>query len=82
MAEWQEFVKNQVKPHGAGFAGPKLVCIDLPPYGMTQAPERSDILNVAGFSAAVFIVVASLPGDGPSRFVAEVEAVDLEPWHE
>ncbi len=77
MTEWQEFVKNQVRLHEPGFAGPKLVCIDLQPYGTTQAPERSDILNVGGFSDAVFTVVASFLGDGPSRFVAEVEAIEL-----
>jgi hypothetical protein len=37
----------------------KLVCIDLQPYTTTQAPDRSDILNVGDFSDAVFSVVAS-----------------------
>jgi 60 kDa SS-A/Ro ribonucleoprotein len=77
MTEWQEFVKNQARRHGGDFAGPKLVCIDLQPYGTTQAPERSDILNVGGFSDAVFTVVASFLGEGPARFVAEVEAIEL-----
>lgn len=77
MAEWQEFVKNQVRLHGGGFDGPKLVCIDLQPYASTQAPERSDILNVGGFGDAVFAVVASFLGDGPARFVAEVEAIEI-----
>ncbi len=40
MTEWQTFVQNQVRLHGKGFAGPKLVCIDLQPYTTTQAPER------------------------------------------
>ena len=74
MTEWQAFVKNQVRLQGGDYVGPKLVCINLQPYGSTQAPERSDILNVGGFSDAV---VASFLGDGPSRFVAEVEAVEL-----
>jgi 60 kDa SS-A/Ro ribonucleoprotein len=77
LTAWQEFVKNQVRHHATGFAGPKLVCIDLQPYTTTQAPERSDILNVGGFSDAVFHVVASFLDDGPARFVAEVEAIDL-----
>ncbi|MDR3633854.1 MAG: TROVE domain-containing protein [Isosphaeraceae bacterium] len=77
MTAWQEFVKNQVRLHGREFTGPKLVCIDLQPYGSTQAPERSDILNVGGFSDAVFSVVVSFLGDGPARFVAEVESVVL-----
>ncbi len=77
MTEWQAFVRNQVRLHGRGFSGPKLVSIDLQPYTTTQAPERSDILNVGGFSDAVFSVVAAfLAGDG-GRFVAEVEAVEL-----
>jgi 60 kDa SS-A/Ro ribonucleoprotein len=77
MAEWQAFVRNQVRLHGNGFAGPKLVCIDLQPYTSTQAPERSDILNVGGFSDAVFSVVAAFLADDNGRFVAEVEAVEL-----
>lgn len=77
MTEWRAFVKNQVRLQGGDFAGPKLVCINLQPYGTTQAPERSDILNVGGFSDAVFTVVASFLGDGPSRFVAEVDAIEL-----
>jgi len=77
MTEWQTFVRNQVRLHGRGFAGPKLVCIDIQPYATTQARERSDILNVGGFSDAVFSVVASFRADDGSRFVAEVEAVEL-----
>ncbi len=77
MTEWQTFVRNQVQLHGKGSAGPKLVCIDLQPYTTTQAPDRSDILNVGGFSDAVFNVVASFLGDDDGRFVAEVEKVEL-----
>jgi len=81
MIEWQTFVRNQVRgaPSGSGkgFAGPKLVCIDLQPYTTTQAPDRSDILNVGGFSDAVFSVVASFLANDNGRFVAEVEAVEL-----
>jgi 60 kDa SS-A/Ro ribonucleoprotein len=77
LTAWQEFVKNQVRLHGPGLAGPRLVCIDLQPYATTQAPERSDILNVGGFSDAVFHVVASFLDDGPARFVTEVEAIDV-----
>jgi 60 kDa SS-A/Ro ribonucleoprotein len=77
MTEWQAFVKNQARLHGADFAGPKLVSINIQPYGTTQAPERSDILNVGGFSDAVFGVVASFLGDDADRFVSEVEAVEL-----
>jgi 60 kDa SS-A/Ro ribonucleoprotein len=77
MTEWQRFVATQVRLHGKGYAGPKLVCIDLQPYGTVQAPDRSDILNVGGFSDAVFNVVAAFLADDVTRFVAEVEAVEL-----
>ncbi len=79
MSEWQRFVKNQLRLHAedAGFAGPKLICINLQAYTTTQAPERSGILNVGGFSDAVFSVVASFLADNPERFVAEVEAIVL-----
>lgn len=36
----------------------KLVCIDIQPYGTTQAKSRKDILNVGGFTDAVFDAVA------------------------
>jgi 60 kDa SS-A/Ro ribonucleoprotein len=36
----------------------KLVLIDLQPYGSTQVGERDDVLNVGGFSDAVFDVVS------------------------
>jgi 60 kDa SS-A/Ro ribonucleoprotein len=74
MTQWQDFVTNQRK---LGVANPRLVCIDLQPYTTTQAPERTDILNVGGFSDAVFSVVASFLADDAKGFVAEVEAIEL-----
>ena len=74
MTEWQTFVANQQR---LGVKSPKLVCIDIQPYGSTQAPERADILNIGGFSDAVFNVVASYLGDDAGRFVAEVESIEL-----
>ena len=77
MAEWLKFANNQVRLHGRGFAGPRLVCIDLQPYTTTQAPDRHDILNIGGFSDAVFEVVAAFFSADPKRFVTEVEAMAL-----
>jgi len=74
MTEWQKFVANQQR---LGNDRPKLVCIDLQAYATTQAPEREDILNIGGFSDAVFSVVASFLSGDAGRFVAEVEAVEL-----
>ncbi len=77
MTEWQKFVQNQVKLQGSLTSGPKLICIDLQPNTTTQAPDRSDILNVGGFSDAVFDVLAAFLESDTSRFVSEIEAVTL-----
>lgn len=57
----------------------KLVCIDLQPHGTTQAVERPDILNVGGFSDAVFQAVADFAkgGDGAGRWVDVIERVEV-----
>jgi 60 kDa SS-A/Ro ribonucleoprotein len=49
----------------------------LQPYTTTQAPDRSDILNVGGFSDSVFDVLAAFFTADPTRFAAEVEAIEL-----
>jgi 60 kDa SS-A/Ro ribonucleoprotein len=77
MTEWQQFVKNQLRLGGHTIPAPKLICIDIQPYGTTQAPDRDDILNIGGFSDAVFNVVASYLSEDANRFVAEVESVEL-----
>ena len=74
MTEWQKFVANQQR---LGSDRPKLVCIDLQAYTTTQAPEREDILNVGGFSDAVFSVVSAFLSGDAGRFVAEVEVIEL-----
>lgn len=71
MAQWTALkVRN---PHA------KLVCIDIQPYGTTQAAERGDILNVGGFSDAVFEVIAQFASGeiGPAHWVGEIENVEL-----
>jgi 60 kDa SS-A/Ro ribonucleoprotein len=77
LTQWQEFVKQQARLHGEDDAGAKLVCINLQAYATTQAPERDDVLNVGGFSDAVFQVVTAFVAGRPERFVAEVEATEL-----
>lgn len=49
MVEWDRLKKWN--------PGAKLVCIDLQPNGTTQASGRPEILNVGGFSDAVFDVI-------------------------
>lgn len=77
MTEWQKFVKNQYRLQGESAPSPKLICIDLQPHHTTQAPERSDILNVGGFSDAVFDVIAAFLSSDAGRFVAEIEGMTL-----
>ncbi len=60
-----------------GVAWPKLICIEIQAYGSMQAYECPDILNIGGFSDAVFQVVASYLADAGARFVAEVESIEL-----
>ena len=57
----------------------KLVCIDIQPYASSQAQERTDILNVGGFSDAVFDVVARF-AEGKldaEHWVGEIEQIVL-----
>lgn len=50
MNEW-----NKLKTRNPGA---KLICIDIQPYGTTQARDRKDIMNVGGFTDAVFDAMA------------------------
>jgi 60 kDa SS-A/Ro ribonucleoprotein len=77
MTEWQQFVRNQVRLQGGDITGPKLICIDLQPNQTTQAPERSDILNVGGFSDSVFEVMSAFLTSDAGRFVTEIEGIEL-----
>lgn len=57
----------------------KLVCIDIQPYGSTQAAERQDILNIGGFSDRVFDVIAEFANGtlNLGHWVGVIEAVKL-----
>jgi 60 kDa SS-A/Ro ribonucleoprotein len=72
MREW-ETLKNRC-PQA------KLVCIDIQPHATTQAAERRDIMNVGGFSDAVFERVAQFVDGKTSaeHWVNEIEKVSLE----
>jgi 60 kDa SS-A/Ro ribonucleoprotein len=55
----------------------KLVCIDLQPYGTTQAASSKDILNVGGFSDAVFDTLARFADGEVRNWVEEIERVEI-----
>jgi 60 kDa SS-A/Ro ribonucleoprotein len=68
MREWEVF--KQRNPQA------KLVCIDVAPYGTTQATERADVLNIGGFSDEVFKIVAAFAAGqlNAGHWVGEIEA--------
>ncbi len=76
MTAWEAFSSNQRKLSRKA-APPKLINIDLQPYQTVQACERTDIMNIGGFSDSVFNVISAFLADNNQRFVAEVEAIDL-----
>ncbi len=57
----------------------RMVCIDLQPYGTTQAKEREDIVNVGGFSDQVFTLMADVARGGTDvdYWVRQIEAMSL-----
>ena len=71
LHEWDQF--RQRNPRA------RLVCIDVQPSATTQAPDRPDILNVGGFSDAVFELVAAFArgGLGPDHWVGVIDAVTI-----
>jgi 60 kDa SS-A/Ro ribonucleoprotein len=71
MVEWNRF---KVRSPEA-----RLVCIDLQPYGTTQAAERDDILNVGGFSDQVFETIAQFAAGRLSaeHWVSLIESIEI-----
>lgn len=55
----------------------KLVCIDLTPNTTRQTTNEANVLNVGGFSDAVFDVVASFFANNKS-WVEVIQAVDIQ----
>ena len=69
MREWDQLSRRN--------PGAKLVCVDLQPYGTTQAMGRPDILNVGGFSDAVFDTIARFATGKARDWVAEVNETEV-----
>lgn len=57
----------------------RLVCVDIQPYATTQATDRHDILNVGGFSDAVFSMISLFMAGktGVEHWVGEIEKIAL-----
>lgn len=71
MREWEKLKKRCPQA--------RLVCIDIQPYSTTQAPDRRDILNVGGFSDAVFAMIGLFAEGktGANHWVGEIEKIPL-----
>lgn len=59
----------------------KLICLDLQPNTTTQAAERADVMNVGGFSDAVFTTMARFAAGHTSaeHWVSEIDKIQLDP---
>lgn len=71
--EWA--VLKQRNPHA------RLVCIDIQPNVTTQALEQPDVMNVGGFSDAVFTMVANFVAGkmDAGHWVGEIEKIAITP---
>jgi 60 kDa SS-A/Ro ribonucleoprotein len=69
MREWKAIARRNPRA--------KLVCIDIQPYGTTQASGRPDILNVGGFSDAVFDTVARFVSGETRDWVGLVKETEV-----
>ncbi len=67
MQQWERI--RQINPNA------RLICIDMQPGATTQAPDRPDILNVGGFSDAVFDVISQFT-EGAYNAQHWVKAID------
>ena len=71
LKEWTRFKARNPRA--------RLACIDIQPYRTVQAPERDDILNIGGFSDAVFQIIAAYAQGrlDAEHWVGQIEAVEL-----
>lgn len=71
MQEWDRLKRRNPKA--------RLVCIDIAPYGSTQVQTRRDVLNVGGFSDAVFTQIAAFASGqtGGDHWLREIEQIAL-----
>ncbi len=69
MAEW-----NRLKARNPGA---KLICIDIQPYGSTQARDRADIMNVGGFTDATFDAMARFASGQVRDWVGIVQQTEV-----
>jgi 60 kDa SS-A/Ro ribonucleoprotein len=71
MHQWQRF--KQANPSA------RMACIDIQPYGTVQAKDRTDVLNIGGFSDHVFDLLAefSTGALNADHWVGVIDAVRI-----
>jgi 60 kDa SS-A/Ro ribonucleoprotein len=70
MTEWA-----RIKRH---YPAARLVCLDIQPYVTTLAKTGPEVLNIGGFSDAVFTTISAFAaGKGGDHWVKAIEAIDL-----
>lgn len=71
MRQWEQFKQHSPRA--------KMICIDIQPYGHTQAKEHQDIVNVGGFSDQVFSLIAEVAAGGTQQdhWLRAIRAVRL-----
>ena len=69
MREWDQIVRRNPRA--------KLVCVDIQPHGTTQASGRPEILNVGGFSDAVFDTIARFASGDTRDWVSIVNETEV-----
>jgi 60 kDa SS-A/Ro ribonucleoprotein len=69
MREWEKLKRRN--------PAARLVCVDVQPYGTTQASGRADILNVGGFSDAVFVTIARFVSGETRDWVQLIKQVEV-----
>jgi len=69
MSEWRRLKRRNPDA--------KLICIDIQPYGSSQAKDRKDIMNVGGFTDAVFDTMARFANGDAQDWVEIVNEVEI-----
>jgi 60 kDa SS-A/Ro ribonucleoprotein len=69
MREWETLKRRN--------PAAKLVCVDIQAHGSTQATGRADILNVGGFSDAVFDTIARFASGEARDWVSIVNETEV-----
>ncbi len=69
MREWNAIKRRNPRA--------KLVCVDIQPHGTTQASGRPEILNVGGFSDAVFDTIARFASGDARDWVSIVNETEV-----